>query len=113
MRDRSLERNTLRWTTQRTFKEKAMFNRGIHFHWRYVWMLCVLSFLFASGSAYGQQDTGGILVVATDASGALIKDASVTIVNNGNNASFSGKTNEIGTWSASRRLPGRRRTVGV
>ena len=77
-----------------------MFNRGIHFHWRYVWMLCVLSFLFASGSAYGQQDTGGILVVATDASGALIKDASVTIVNNGNNASFSGKTNEIGTWSA-------------
>lgn len=71
--------------------------------WR-VLVLCVM--LIAAVSVYSQQDTGGILVVVTDASGASVANGTVTVTNNGTHAQLSGKTNDIGSWTASPLPPG-------
>ena len=74
-----------------------MHRQGTRFH---RWLACALVVFFACSYLYGQQDSGGILVSVTDTSGAVVKDASVTITNNGTNAKLQGVTNDIGTWEA-------------
>lgn len=60
-----------------------------------------VSLLLAVTVAYAQQDSGGIVIVAVDPTGAVVQGATVTVVNNGTNASLRGATNDFGTWTAS------------
>lgn len=71
---------------------------------KYGSLLCML--LLAVCGAFAQQDTGGILVVAKDTSGAALKAARVVVTNNGTQAQLHGKTNNIGTWLATPLTPG-------
>ncbi|WP_164981638.1 TonB-dependent receptor [Silvibacterium dinghuense] len=63
--------------------------------------------------AFAQQDAGGIFVVVTDASGAAVRDAAVTATNVGTQIQLHGRTNEIGTWSATPLAPGNYRVAVV
>ena len=71
---------------------------------RYGSLLCIL--LLAVCGAFAQQDTGGILVVAKDTSGAALKAASVVVTNTGTQSQLHGRTNNIGTWLATPLAPG-------
>ena len=68
------------------------------------WIACTL--LFVGGYVQAQQDSGGILVAVTDTSGATIRDASVTVTNEGTHSQLNGSTNDIGTWAATPLPPG-------
>ena len=68
------------------------------------WILCTL--LFVGGYVHAQQDSGGILVAVTDTSGATIRDANVTVTNEGTHSQLKGSTNDIGTWTATPLPPG-------
>lgn len=76
---------------------------------RYGSILCSL-FLAVCG-AFAQQDAGSILVVAKDSSGATLRDAQVTVTNDGTHAQLHGTTNAIGTWLATPLAPGNYRVV--
>ncbi len=84
-------------------KENNVSFRGARFL-RYGSILCTL--LLAVCGALAQQDTGGILVVAKDASGAALKDAAVVVTNTGTQVQLHGTTNNIGTWTATPLMPG-------
>ena len=75
------------------------------------WVLCIL--VFAGGRAYAQQDTGGILVAVTDSAGETVKDAAITVTNNGTQSQLQGNTNDIGTWAATPLPPGNYRVTVV
>jgi hypothetical protein len=64
------------------------------------WFAVAVVLLLSGAAAYSQQDTGGIIVAATDGSGAVVQGAKVELVNNGTNARLGGTTNDIGTWTA-------------
>jgi hypothetical protein len=66
----------------------------------------VAAFLLAGGHILAQQDSGGILVTVQDASGAVVANASATVVNNDTQAISEGKTNAIGIWNATPLPPG-------
>lgn len=58
--------------------------------------LCVLLLLWCT-IAWAQQDSGGIVITATDQTAATLSGATVTLVNNGTNATVQVTTNTIGT----------------
>ncbi|MBT9330114.1 TonB-dependent receptor [Paracidobacterium acidisoli] len=70
----------------------------------YAWVVC--AWLVAGACAYAQQDSGGILIAVTDASGATVGSAAVDVTNNGTQAHLHGTTNSIGTWTATPLPPG-------
>ena len=76
------------------------FKSSLHRAW------IVAAFLLAGGPIFAQQDSGGIVVTVKDASGAVVANASATVVNNGTQAHTEGKTNEIGAWNATPLSPG-------
>lgn len=89
-------------------KEKCVSALGSR-RFRFSFLLCIL--LLAGLGAWAQQDAGGILVVAKDTSGAALRDAAVTVTNNGTHAELQGTTNDIGTWTATPLAPGDYRVV--
>lgn len=76
---------------------------------RYTSIVCIL--LLAVSGALAQQDAGGILLVVTDASSAALRDAEVTVTNNGTQAQLHGTTNDIGMWTATPLAPGNYRVT--
>ena len=58
--------------------------------------LFVLLLLWCT-TAWAQQDSGGIVITATDQTAATLSGAIVTLVNNGTNATVQVTTNTIGT----------------
>ena len=66
--------------------------------------ICIL--LFAGSHVYAQQDTGGILITVTDASGASVKGAKISVTNNATQSQMLGTSNDAGTWVATPLAPG-------
>jgi Carboxypeptidase regulatory-like domain/TonB-dependent Receptor Plug Domain len=67
-----------------------------------IWFLILVLCLFVPVS--GQETTGTIAGVVSDATGAVIPDAQISVVNTGTNATYKGTTNQLGNYSL-RNLP--------
>ena len=93
---------TLRFSTSSTlhreFMEKGNALRSVTILRWFTKLLCVCFCL--CGHLYPQQDRGGLVVVITDASGAIVRDAAIIITNNDTGAEMKGATNNIGVWIA-------------
>jgi Carboxypeptidase regulatory-like domain/TonB dependent receptor len=63
--------------------------------------LALVTILFSTGSLQAQVDTGSITGIVTDASGAVVSGAKVTLTNEGTGASLSTKTESAGTYEFS------------
>src|ERR1044071_2858071 len=61
---------------------------------------------FWPGDAFGQAVYGSIFGTVTDASGAAVPGATVTITNIGTNVSETSKTNSDGNYNQTRLIPG-------
>src|SRR5256885_17169301 len=59
---------------------------------------CLVLILVGASSAYGQIDTGSILGTVSDSSGARINGATVTLVNEGTNATLSTTSGDDGGY---------------
>ncbi len=69
-------------------------------------LLCASTLLFSS-LVWGQERFGNIAGTVTDASGAVVTDATVTVINKETNRSYTTRTRNDGTFTASDMEPGR------
>src|SRR5262245_46698671 len=67
---------------------------------------CLALCMMAFGAASGQAVYGSIFGTVTDASGAAVPNATVTVTNAGTNASETTKTNVSGNYTQTRLIPG-------
>src|SRR5215813_13427337 len=68
--------------------------------------LCLALAIMTFGTTFGQAVYGSIFGTVTDASGAAVPNATVTITNTGKNVSETTKTNESGDYNQTRLIPG-------
>ena len=68
--------------------------------------LCLALAIMTFGTTFGQAVYGSIFGTVTDASGAAVPNATVTITNTGKNVSETTKTNESGNYNQTRLIPG-------
>jgi hypothetical protein len=70
-------------------------------------VVCVLSFLILQFPAWGQERFGNLTGTATDPSGAVLPDVSVTVVNKSTNRTSTATTRGDGTYTVPDLEPGR------
>ena len=68
--------------------------------------LCLALAIMTFGTTFGQAVYGSIFGTVTDASGAAVPNATVTITNTGTNVSETTKSNESGNYNQTRLIPG-------
>src|SRR5262249_50878349 len=68
--------------------------------------LCLALAIMTFGTTFGQAVYGSIFGTVTDASGAAVPNATVTITNTGTNVSVTTKSNESGNYNQTRLIPG-------
>src|SRR5436309_7457911 len=66
----------------------------------------VLTVLFALSTFVMAQDVASLTGVVTDASGAVVSDATVKVLDTKTNASYEAKTNSLGAYLINRLQPG-------
>lgn len=76
--------------------------------WRYVGnrMLLVMSIMLLGSTIYAQRGRGTVLGAVTDASGAVVPGALVTVTNTGTNVATTATTNEDGNYTVTNLLVG-------